>query len=99
MEQKLFIHEQKKVHLLDVDRLLPQWTKIKGDKVGQKGTEVKEDHKIEKILEELPEWVVKHAYQKLKLGNKLSDSEMKICIDVCKIYSTEKLGANTTNNI
>jgi len=49
------------------------------------------DIKIEKILEELPELLVKHAYQKLKSGQKLTASEMKVCLDVCKTYSTEKL--------
>jgi len=64
--------------------------------VGQKSTEVK-DVKIEKILEELPELLVKHAYQKLKSGNKLTASEMKVCLEVCKTYSTEKLGAKPNN--
>ena len=65
----------------------------------QKSTKVKEDPKIEieKILEELPELLVKHAYQKLKSGNKLTASEMKVCLDVCKTYSTEKLGAKPNN--
>jgi hypothetical protein len=67
--------------------------------VEQKSTKVKEDPKIEieKILEELPELLVKHAYQKLKSGNKLTASEMKVCLDVCKTYSTEKLGAKPNN--
>ena len=65
----------------------------------QKSTKVKEDPKIEieKILEELPELLVKHAYQKLKSGNKLTASEMKVCLDVCKTYSTEKLGTKPNN--
>ena len=59
--------------------------------MGQKSTEVK-GVKIEKILEELPELLVKHAYQKLKSGNKLTASEMKVCLDVCKtclLYTSE----------
>ena len=65
----------------------------------QKSTKVKEDPKIEieKILEELPELLVKHAYKKLKSGQKLTASEMKVCLDVCKTYSTEKLGAKPNN--
>lgn len=65
----------------------------------QKSTKVKEDPKIEieKILEELPELLVKHAYQKLKSGQKLTASELKVCLDVCKTYSTEKLGAKPNN--
>jgi hypothetical protein len=67
--------------------------------VEQKSTKVKEDPKIEieKILEELPELLVKHAYQKLKSGQKLTASELKVCLDVCKTYSTEKLGAKPNN--
>lgn len=65
----------------------------------QKSTKVKEDPKIEieKILEELPELLVKHAYKKLKSGQKLTASELKVCLDVCKTYSTEKLGAKPNN--
>ena len=65
----------------------------------QKSTKFKEDPKIEieKILEELPELLVKHAYQKLKSGQKLTASELKVCLDVCKTYSTEKLGAKPNN--
>lgn len=65
----------------------------------QKSTKVKEDPKIEieKILEELPELLVKHAYKKLKSGQKLTASELKVCLDVCKTYSTEKLGTKPNN--
>jgi len=67
--------------------------------VEQKSTKVKEDPKIEieKILEELPELLVKHAYKKLKSGQKLTASELKVCLDVCKTYSTEKLGTKPNN--
>ena len=53
--------------------------------------------KIEKIIEELPELLVKHAYQKLKSGEELTASEMKVCLEVCKTYSSEKLGAKPDN--
>ena len=55
------------------------------------------DVKIEKIIEELPELLVKHAYQKLKSGEELTASEMKVCLEVCKTYSSEKLGAKPDN--
>jgi len=53
--------------------------------------------KIEKIIEELPELLVKHAYQKLKSGEELTASEMKVCLEVCKTYSSEKLGTKPDN--
>jgi len=53
--------------------------------------------RIEKIIEELPELLVKHAYQKLKSGQELTASEMKVCLEVCKTYSSEKLGAKPDN--
>ena len=62
----------------------------------QKNTEVK-DVRIEKIIKELPELLVKHAYQKLKSGQELTASEMKVCLEVCKTYSSEKLGAKPEN--
>jgi hypothetical protein len=64
--------------------------------VEQKSTEDKVV-RIEKILEELPELLVKHAYQKLKSGEELTASEMKVCLEVCKTYSSEKLGAKPDN--
>ena len=62
----------------------------------EKNTEGK-DVKIEKIIEELPELLDKHAYQKLKSGEELTASEMKVCLEVCKTYSSEKLGAKPDN--
>ena len=62
----------------------------------QKSTEDK-DVRIEKIIKELPELLVKHAYQKLKSGEELTASEMKVCLEVCKTYSSEKLGAKPDN--
>jgi len=64
--------------------------------VEQKNIEVK-DVRIEKIIKELPELLVKHAYQKLKSGQELTASEMKVCLEVCKTYSSEKLGAKPDN--
>ena len=55
------------------------------------------DVRIEKIIEELPELLVKHAYTKLKSGEELTASEMKVCLEVCKTYSSEKLGAKPDN--
>ena len=55
------------------------------------------DVRIEKILKELPELLVKHAYQQLKSGEELTASEMKVCLEVCKTYSSEKLGAKPDN--
>ena len=55
------------------------------------------DVRIEKIIKELPELLVKHAYQKLKSGQELTASEMKVCLEVCKTYSSEKLGAKPDN--
>ncbi len=62
----------------------------------EKNTEGK-DVRIEKIIEELPELLVKHAYTKLKSGEELTASEMKVCLEVCKTYSSEKLGAKPDN--
>ena len=62
----------------------------------EKNTEGK-DVRIEKIIEELPELLVKHAYQKLKSVQELTASEMKVCLEVCKTYSSEKLGAKPDN--
>ena len=62
----------------------------------EKNTEGK-DVRIEKIIEELPELLVKHAYQKLKSGEELTASEMKVCLDVCKAYSTDALNKKPDN--
>ena len=53
--------------------------------------------RIEKIIEELPELLVKHAYQKLKSGEDLTASEMKVCLEVCKTYSKEPLAKKEDN--
>jgi hypothetical protein len=46
---------------------------------------------MESILEELPQLLVTHAYTKLKSGEPLTASELKVCLDVCKAYSSETL--------
>ena len=66
-------------------------------KASQKNDTEGKDVRIEKIIEELPELLVKHAYQKLKSGQELTASEMKVCLEVCKTYSSEKLGAKPDN--
>ena len=53
---------------------------------------------IENIIEELPILLVKQAYKKLKSGDDLTASEMKVCLDVCKTYSDENI-VKKANNI
>lgn len=55
-----------------------------------------EDNTAE-IVSELPRLLVAHAYKKLKSGEDLTASEMKVCLDVCKAYSTETLGEKPKN--
>lgn len=57
----------------------------------QKNIEDKADPKIEDIIEELPKLLVAHAHKKLKSGEDLTASEMKVCLDVCKAYSKEPI--------
>jgi hypothetical protein len=64
--------------------------------VEQKNTEDKADN-IEIILDELPKLLVKQAYKKLKSGEDLTASEMKVCLDVCKAYSTDSLNKKPDN--
>ena len=47
-----------------------------------------QNEQIEKIVEELPVLLVAHAYRKLKSGDEISASEMKVCLDICKTYSS-----------
>lgn len=44
------------------------------------------------VLGELPKLLVQQAYDKLKSGDNLTASEMKVCLDICKAYSPENLG-------
>ena len=52
---------------------------------------------IDDIVKELPELLVKHAYTKLKSGEELTALEMKVCLEVCKTYSTDNLNKKTDN--
>ena len=63
----------------------------------QKNTEDKADPKIEDIIEELPILLVSHAHKKLKSGEDLTASEMKVCLDVCKAYSKATIGEKPNN--
>ena len=64
-----------------------------------KSTTDKEDHSnnLDQIIKELPQLLVKHAYTKLKSGEELTASEMKVCLEVCKTYSTDNLNKKTDN--
>tara|TARA_Y100001970_G_C14068922_1_gene768280 strand:+ start:734 stop:943 length:210 start_codon:yes stop_codon:yes gene_type:complete len=53
---------------------------------------------VESIVEELPVLLVRQAYKKLKSGDDLSASEMKVCLEVCKTYSSEDI-VKKANNI
>lgn len=53
---------------------------------------------LEAVISELPKLLVQHAYRKLKSGEDLTASEMKVCLDVCKAYSSDTL-VEKTNNI
>ena len=53
---------------------------------------------IESIVEELPVLLVKQAYKKLRSGDDLTASEMKVCLEVCKTYSSEDI-VKKANNI
>ena len=52
---------------------------------------------IDDIVKELPELLVKHTYTKLKSGEELTASEMKVCLEVCKTYSTDNLNKKPDN--
>ena len=52
---------------------------------------------IEKIIEELPVLLVTQAYKKLTSGEDLTASEMKVCLDVCKTYSSETIVEKAEN--
>ena len=52
---------------------------------------------LDKIIKELPQLLVTHAYAKLKSGDNLTASEMKVCLDVCKTYSTDSLQKKPDN--
>ena len=50
-----------------------------------------EEIKLDDIIKELPQLLVKHAYTKLKSGDELTASEMKVCLEVCKTYSSDPI--------
>mgnify|MGYP003642141611 CR=1 FL=1 len=63
-----------------------------------KNTTDKEDRSsLQTIIKELPQLLVTHAYTKLKSGDELTASEMKVCLEVCKTYSTEPLTKKEDN--
>ena len=63
-----------------------------------KSTTDKVDHNnLDNIIKELPELLVKHAYSKLKSGQELTASEMKVCLEVCKTYSADSLQKKPDN--
>jgi hypothetical protein len=66
-------------------------------KVPLKNTIDKEDNNLEQVLKELPQLLVNHAYKKLKSGEDLTASEMKVCLEVCKTYSKEPLSKKEDN--
>ena len=53
---------------------------------------------VRQVLDELPVLLVMHAYHKLKSGQDLTASEMKVCLDVCKQYSDPEI-VEKANNI
>mgnify|MGYP003138086670 CR=1 FL=1 len=63
--------------------------------VDNKNPQVKPN--IEKIIEELPILLVSQAYKKLTSGEDLTASEMKVCLDVCKTYSSENIVEKAKN--
>lgn len=65
--------------------------------MADKQPKIQEDT-LENIIDELPKLLVQHAYRKLKSGEDLTASEMKVCLDVCKAYSADTL-VEKTNNI
>ena len=76
------------------DNMLSQETK----EVPSKNTTNKEDpNNLKTIIKELPQLLVIHAYTKLKSGDELTASEMKVCLEVCKTYSTEPLTKKEDN--
>jgi len=63
-----------------------------------KSTEDKEDkNNLDQIIKELPQLLVRHAYTKLKSGQELTASEMKVCLEVCITYSTDSLQKKPEN--
>ena len=59
---------------------------------------MEEKDTIESIVDQLPILLVRQAYKKLKSGEDLTASEIKVCLEVCKTYSTEDI-VKKANNI
>ena len=59
---------------------------------------MEEKDTIESIVDELPILLVRQAYKKLKSGDDLTASEVKVCLEVCKTYSSEDI-VKKANNI
>lgn len=59
---------------------------------------MEEKETIESIIDQLPILLVQQAYKKLKSGDDLTASEMKVCLEVCKTYSSEDI-VKKANNI
>lgn len=59
---------------------------------------MEEKETIASIIDQLPILLVQQAYKKLKSGDDLTASEMKVCLEVCKTYSSEDI-VKKANNI
>ncbi len=59
---------------------------------------MEEKDTIESIVDQLPILLVRQAYKKLKSGEDLTASEIKVCLEVCKTYSPEDI-VKKANNI
>ncbi len=63
-----------------------------------KNTADKEDQSnLETIIKELPQLLVTHSYNKLKSGDELTASEMKVCLEICKQYSKDPIAKKEVN--
>lgn len=60
-------------------------------------TDKADPNNLETVIKELPQLLVSHAYKKLKSGEDLTASEMKVCLEVCKTYSKEPLTKKENN--
>ena len=60
--------------------------------------EENKEEQLKQIVSELPALLVLHAWKKLKSGEDISASEMKVCLDVCKTYSQPEV-IEIVNNI
>ena len=52
---------------------------------------MEERETIASIIAQLPVLLVQQAYKELKSGDDLTASEMKVCLEVCKTYSSEDI--------